>query len=170
MPSDDTPPASPLPTDLVSLKEAAQRVDRAPSTLRDWIRSGELKAYQGEGTHPKNRPTLVSVAELHSLVVTTGKAAAPGRRPPVADEEIEDLRAKLARTEAELRALQATVESERRATEMATHALQMVEQFSGDLRASLERERARADGAEAELRALRVVGSLPWWRRLLPGS
>ena len=167
--SSDTPSASPLPVDLVSLKEAAQRVDRAPSTLRDWIRSGELKAYHGEGTHPKNRPTLVSVAELLSLVVVTGKVATPGRRPPVTDEDLEDLRTKLAHAEAEIRSLQSTVESERRTAEVATHALKIMEQFSGDLRMSLERERARADGAEAELRALRAVGSLPWWRKLLPG-
>ena len=84
---DGTPSTSPAPLDLVPLKEAARRVDRSPSTLRDWIRAGELRAYHGEGTHPKNRPTLVSVGELLALAVATGKAAAPGRRPPVEEEE-----------------------------------------------------------------------------------
>lgn len=168
---DGTPSTSPAPLDLVPLKEAARRVDRSPSTLRDWIRAGELRAYHGEGTHPKNRPTLVSVGELLALAVTTGKAAAPGRRPPVEEEEEEaaGLRLRLATVEGEIRTLQATLDGERRAAAALQTALQVAAEGVADLRAALDRERARADGAEAELRALRDVGALPWWRRLLPG-
>lgn len=170
VPPVDTPSSSPLPVDLVPLKEAARRVDRAPSTLRDWIRAGELRSFEGEGTHPRNRPTLVSVGELQALVVQAGKAAHPGRRPPVVEEEgAADLRLRLATVEGELRALRVELDGERRAAAALQTAIQVAAEAATDLRASLERERARADGAEAELRALRDVGALPWWRRLLPG-
>ena len=170
VPPVDTPSSSPRPDDLVPLKEAARRVDRAPSTLRDWIRAGELRSFEGEGTHPRNRPTLVSVGELQALVVQTGKAAHPGRRPPVEEEEgAADLRLRLATVEGEIRTLRAELDGERRAAEGLAMALDAERRAAADLRLALERERARADGAEAELRALRDVGALPWWRRLLPG-
>lgn len=169
VPPADTPSTSPLPVDLVPLKEAARRVDRAPSTLRDWIRAGELRSFEGEGTHPRNRPTLVSVGELQALVVQAGKAAHPGRRPPVEEEGAADLRLRLATVEGELRALRVELDGERRAAAALQTAIQVTAEAAADLRAALDRERARADGAEAELRALRDVGALPWWRRLLPG-
>jgi predicted nucleic acid-binding Zn-ribbon protein len=66
-------------------------------------------------------------------------------------------------------ALRVELDGERRAAAALQTAIQVAAEAATDLRASLERERARADGAEAELRALRDVGALPWWRRLLPG-
>lgn len=39
---------------------------------------------------------------------------------------------------------------------------------AAELARSLEVERARVAGLEAELAALRVSARLPWWRRLLP--
>ena len=126
VPPVDTSSTSPLPVDLVPLKEAARRVDRAPSTLRDWIRAGELRSFEGEGTHPRNRPTLVSVGELQALVVQTGKAAHPGRRPPVEEEEgAADLRVRLATSEGEIRALRVELDGERRAAAGLQTAIQV---------------------------------------------
>lgn len=178
MPTDDTPPLFPSappvvsapddrPFDLIPLKEAAKSVDRAPPTLRDWIRAGDLRSWKGEGNHPNNRQTLVSAEELRVLVVSTGKSATPARRPPSEEEE---LRARLVKAEEDLRAaLRSEVEAAQRETAALRLALGSAENRARDLAAMLEREQARADGAEAELRALREVGALPWWRRLLPG-
>lgn len=158
----EAPPSAP-PLDLVPLKEAARQVDRSPSTLRDWIRAGELRGYAGEGTHPQNRPTLVSVSELQALVVVAGKAAHPGRRPPAEDPAAARV------SEVEIRALRAELDAERRVAAATAAALALAEAAAADLRLSLERERARADGAEAEVAALKAEKGLPWWRRLLPG-
>lgn len=149
------------------MKDAARSVDRSPSTLRDWIRAGELRAYKGPGHHESNRPTLVSAEELRLLVVKSGKLANPPRRLPVEEEE---LRARLARVEEELRASQrAEVESIRREVDALRLALTAAEERARDLVVALDRERARADGAEAEVAAMRSAAGLPWWRRLLTG-
>lgn len=139
--------------------------------MRDWIRAGDLRAWKGEGSHANNQQTLVSAEELRLLVVRTGKLANPPRRPPV---EEEDLRARLAAAEEELHesrlsALRAEVVAAKAETEALRLALGTAEEAARDLRGALERERARADGAEAELSALRVAAGVPWWRRLLPG-
>ena len=47
-------------------------------------------------------------------------------------------------------------------------ALDVSGQRAAELARSLEVERARVAGLEAELAALRVAARLPWWRRLLP--
>jgi hypothetical protein len=171
-PAETSPPsAEPRPADLVPIREAAKSIDRAVSTLRYWIQTGDLKAYYGEGTHEKNRPVFVSAEELRVLVVKMGKQANPGRRPPA--EEEDDLHAaQLAtvRAEAAAAVARAEVEGLRRALETAEDRAGELRSALSDLRGALEREQARADGAEAELTALRAAAGAPWWRRLLPGS
>jgi predicted nucleic acid-binding Zn-ribbon protein len=111
---------------------------------------------------------------LRVLVVKAGKLANPPRRLPVEEEE---LRARLVRVEEELRAsLRAEVDAGKREVDAAQRetaalrlALGAAEDRARDLVGALERERARADGAEAEVAALRSAAGLPWWRRLLTG-
>ena len=146
------PPAAPsdppVPGDLVPLKDAARSVDRSPSTLRDWIRAGELRAYKGPGHHESNRPTLVSAEELRLLVVKSGKLANPPRRLPVEEEE---LRARLVRVEEEIRASQRaevdavirTAEIAQREADLLKQALETSQRNVTELRDALEREIAR---------------------------
>jgi hypothetical protein len=56
-------------------------VDRSLSTLRAWVRDGTLRGYREDPAHPENSRVLVSREELVRLVVETGKASTPGRRP-----------------------------------------------------------------------------------------
>jgi hypothetical protein len=152
-------PSTP-PADLLPLREAARLVDRGPSTLRAWIRAGDLPAYRGAGTAPENAPVLVSRAELLHAAGTTGKAPRPGRpappaypaSPPGAGEALV-LRAELAGARAVVEAQRATVAA--------------LEARARDLAAALDAERATVAGLRAELDALRGAGRLPWWRRLL---
>lgn len=169
-PAETSPPsAEPRPADLVPIREAAKSIDRAVSTLRYWIQTGDLKAYYGEGTHEKNRPVFVSAEELRVLVVKMGKQANPGRRPPAEDED-ELHAAQLATVRAEATAARAEAEALRRALETAEERTGDLRVALNDMRAALERERARADGAEAEVAVLRTAAGVPWWRRLLTGS
>ena len=62
------------PDDLVCLADAARAVDRSTSTLRRWIRSDRLTRYEGAPpAHGGSAPALVSLAEAHALVVSTGR-------------------------------------------------------------------------------------------------
>jgi colicin import membrane protein len=55
------------------------------STLREWIRDGELIAWKPEGNTAPNAPTLVSLSALRALMVLSGKPIHPGR-PTAATE------------------------------------------------------------------------------------
>lgn len=149
------------PDDLIPVDEAARRVDRSRSTVRAWVRAGELTGYREDPTHPENSRLLVSHAELLTLVVGAGKAANPGRIGR--DEDLDALRAELdAARNATLDALRTTItalEGRVRDLERAGEAEKQ----------RAEEWRARALGAEAERDALRRERGLPWWRRLLGG-
>jgi hypothetical protein len=149
------------PADLLPLREAARLVDRGPSTLRAWIRAGELPAYRGEGTAPENAPVLVSRAELLHAAGTTGKAPRPGRPaapayapPPVGEAAV----------------LRAELEGARQLADALRGTVAALEARARDLSAALDAERERARAAEAERDALRGGAGLPWWRRLLGAS
>ena len=159
------------PDDLVPVRDAARLVDRSTATIRAWVRAGELRVYRGEGTHPANAPALVSRAELLHLAGVSkapnpprpARAAPPSSSPstssptvaPSPSADLEAARALALAREETAAALRSTVAA--------------LEARCVDLSAALERERARADGLEAEISALRVSAGLPWWRRLLPG-
>ena len=142
------------PDDLITVEDAARRVDRSKSTVRAWVRSGELVGHR----------LMVSTAELLALVVVTGKVASPGRvGKPEEPPEVVALK-----TEVEL--LRAGMVDALRGNVAA------LEGRIADLSRALEAERghteswrARALGAEAEREALRRERGLPWWKRLLGG-
>ena len=162
MPDADRPP------DLLPLREAARLVDRSVSTLRAWIRAGDLRPWRGEGTHPDNAPVLVSREELAALVVGAGKAAHPGRPPSAPPAEAAPaLVAELAALRAELAGARALARAHEETTAALREALAEARGRAADLAAALEVERARATAAEAEREALRTSAGLPWWRRLL---
>lgn len=158
-------PSTPLPADLLTVREAAAVVGRGYSTVRGWIAAGELEAHRGEGTHPANAPVLVSKAAVLALCATS-KSTAPGRPPPApvspgADPlELAELRASLAVARAERDGLAAVVEAQR-------GTVAALDARGRDLTAALEGERATVAGMRAELAALRGATGLPWWRRLL---
>lgn len=152
------------PTDLVTVDEAARRVERSKSTIRAWVRSGEVVGYREDPAHPENSRLLVSAAAVAAR-------AAVGLPPPEAPapdagalrEELERLRTGM------IDALRANVATLEGRVQDLGRALE-----SERLRA--EEWRARALAAEAEREALRQEKGLPWWRRLLgapaalPGS
>lgn len=209
-------PTGPRPADLAPLREAARQVDRSVSTLREWIRDGELTAWKPEGNPLPNAPTLVSLSELRARMVISGRPIHPGRPHPAPDPspegerpappatlqrpedppapdraeverlegllraqarehaarlELAEARAALRVSEVEREALRAEAALLRgqagEARDRQDQAIRLLEAGQRDLRDALERERARADGLEAEIQAIRAAGSLPWWRRLL---
>jgi hypothetical protein len=183
------------PLDLLPVREAARLVDRGVSTLRGWVRAGELRGWHADPAHPENTPLLVSRAEVLALVVTTGRASNPGRRsraestPPSTPstdtpehaldrpEHALDL-ARLRSTVAELRADVRVALAERDGARAALEAtVREVAAVAGrcstlEVLADAERRHAldladRLAAAEAERDALREHQGLPWWRRLL---
>jgi hypothetical protein len=145
------------PDDLLPLLDAAALVDRSLSTLRAWVRAGELAPYR-EGDASNGR-VLVSRAELLTLAAAGGLSPSPGRRappppasppPPVAPS-------------AEARLLEELLLSHR-----ATVAA--LEARSADLAAAADTWRGRAESAEAEAAALRALLRAeevrPLWSRL----
>lgn len=157
------------PDDLAPLADAARTVDRSPSTLRRWIRGGELTRHEGEALTPgASPPVLVSLSELHALVVRLGAEPAPPRpapRPVTApsgglaavrlEVTIAELRGELAVARVELAAARAD------GARLAAHV--------ADLRDERDELRGRLAAAEAELAAARTLARVPWWRRLLTG-
>jgi len=180
------------PLDLLTVREAARLVDRGVSTLRGWVRAGELRGWHADPAHPENTPLLVSRAEVLALVVTTGRASTPGRRTDISanlhegsaaehaldrPEHALDL-ARLRSTVAELRADVRVALAERDGARAALEAtVREVAAVAGrcstlEVLADAERRHAldladRLAAAEAERDALREHQGLPWWRRLL---
>lgn len=165
------------PDDLVPVREAARLVDRGYSTVRAWIADGALTPWKGEGTHPDNAPTLVSRAEIFALAGAS-KSIRPGRRStpsttdatpstPAVAVEVAELRAELASARADVAVVRAELAGARAELSSTRETLAEVRGRVVDLSATVEAERARARGAEAERDALRNAAGLPWWRRLL---
>ena len=171
-----TPAATPsnAPGDLVPIRDAARLVGRGLSTVRAWCASGELTAYHGAGTHPGNRPVLVSRAEL-LILAATSKSPTPGRAPPpvatmapaVEAAELATVRAELATARAERDLVRAELAARADVVDALRLVIRATEDRARDLATALEAERARTVGLSAELNALRGDAGLPWWRRLL---
>lgn len=180
MPSDTARPA-----DLLPLRDAARLVDRGLSTLRGWVRAGDLTGWREDPAHPENSPLLVSRAAVLLLVVTAGKAAVPGRRSRAElPESALDTGASAAPAEraeraviglrGDLRAALAERDGARATLEATVREVAAVAAQCSTLEALVEAERRRAldladrlTVAEAERDALRDLAGLPWWRRLL---
>jgi hypothetical protein len=142
-------------------------VGRGLSTLRAWCASGELTAYHGPGTHPGNRPVLVSRAEL-AILAATSKSPTPGRAPPstVATPPAVEA-AELATARAERDLARAELAARADVVDALRLVIRATEDRARDLATALEAERARVAGLAAELEAVRGAAGLPWWRRLL---
>ncbi len=185
----DAPSSTPIPMDLLPVREAARLVDRGVSTLRGWVRDGALVGYREDPAHPENSRLLVSREAVLRLVVEAGKASAPGRRPSApastaddpdppapaaADADRAAQRAALAELRADLRAALAERDGARAALEATGRTVAALEARCADLAALADAERRRAGdvldrlaAAEAERDALREWHGLPWYRRLL---
>lgn len=177
----DLPASTPLPLDLLPLRDAARLVDRGVSTLRGWVRDGALVGYREDPAHPENSRLLVSRAEVLRLVVEAGKASTPGRRPAAegpAALELEPTpvvdRGALAELRADLRAALAERDGARAVLSATGRTVEVLEARCRDLAELADTERRRADelgdrlaAAEAERDALREWHGLPWYRRLL---
>lgn len=160
--------ADPRPEDLIPLDEAARRVDRSKSTIRTWVRSGELEGYREDPDRPENSRLLVSLSALQALVVIAGKSPNPGR--PLTRPGGEEGPSVVA-LRAEVETLRSGMIEALRSNVIA------LEGRIADLNRALDAERergeewrARAMSAEAEREALRKERGLPWWRRLLGGA
>ena len=165
--STDTPSAPPVdtsrPGDLIPVKDAARAVDRSLSTVRAWIRNGEITGYREDPARPENSPVLVSRGELLH-VAGVSKSPHPGRaRPSLDPAGSAPVAAPPVAPVAPPSEVLALLDGAHRGT------IAVLEARCRDLERSADEWRARALGAEAEVAALRVSAGLPWWRRLLPG-
>ena len=181
-------PTDARPLDLLTVREAARLVDRGVSTLRGWVRAGELRGWHADPEHPENTPLLVSRAEVLALVVTTGRASTPGRRSPAESTppptpptdtpehplDLARLRSTVAELRADVRVALAERDGARAALEATGREVAAVAGRCSTLEVLADAERRRADdladrltAAEAERDALREHQGLPWWRRLL---
>ena len=188
-PECEAPPVSGRPDDLIPVREAAAMVDRGYSTLRAWVRAGELTGYHEDPDNPYNSKLMVSRSELFTFMAAHEKptlparppkeppetAAAPAERPrDGSGQEVAKLREDIRRVNAEMALLRADL---RVATLEKESAHALLEAVRGtvaaldgrvrDLQALSEAERARALAAEAERDALKTAAGIPWWRRLL---
>lgn len=156
-----------LPTDLVDRKEAASLVDRSVSTIRAWIRNGDLPSYKLDDK--PNSPVLVSKAELLHYVGTTKEVAPPrpgSAQPEVDTEDLQQLRLDKVRLEGQLSASVV----EKATLERLITALQGQVQAEKGRAESLERVLEERNGEVASLRAtlevLRANGERSWFQRL----
>ena len=195
-PAADTP--SSRPADLVAVKEAAALVDRSPSSVRAWLRSGKLTKHRETPGNPSSR-AMVSRAELMAYAAVQldpAPARPPGGArpeppasvaPAAAPADDLGLRVELARLRAELDGTRAVLEATRAhvATLEASAATvgdlvasaraegrelaRVAEEHARDLRTDLDRMREERDAARAEAAALKTYAGLPWWRRMVTG-
>jgi hypothetical protein len=180
------------PEDLFPLKEAAVVVGRSPSTLRAWIRAGELQGYREVLNDPNSR-VLVSRQALLMLAARSKPIHPGGPRPEATEspgstgekadvlptpthEKAEDRRSEERRIEERLllAALSAERDGLRAVIEAQKLTISTLEARCRDLENSGHSERLRAQeyqdrlvAAEAELGVLRGWQRLPWYRRLL---
>ena len=159
------------PDDLVDYDEAARMVDRGRSTIRGWVREGQLRSWPAEEGR-QNARRLVSRAELQVLVASskTAHPGGPGRGEPGPSVAETELRVQMERVEG----LKAALEAERaRGTVLEALVREAGERARAEAeRAHVERLRAaewhdRATALEAEVQMLRQMAGQSWWQRLL---
>lgn len=162
-----------LPSDLVGVREAATMVDRSTSTVRAWVRSGELEGFK-QDPDKSNSPLLVSKHAL--LIVASSKDIEPPR--PGSRQEAEEAPALLddlvdARVEAATAT--ARLEANEEVLGLLREKVETTEQLAGSERRRADEWKDRAEaaearnrGLEAELAAMRAASGQSWWRRLLP--
>jgi hypothetical protein len=150
------------PDDLLSVDDAARLVGRSKSTVRAWVRGGEVQGHREDPAHPENSRLLVSAAAVKRRADDVPVARDPEpARVPTPDADAQALRAEVDRLRAGMvTAMQGRVDALEGRIADLSRAIE-AERLRG------EEWRARALGAEAEREALRRERGLPWWRRLL---
>jgi len=187
------------PPDLVDVKEAGRLVDRSVSTIRAWVRKGELEGYR-QDPRRRNSRLLVSRRSLLALAGLTKEPepARPGgalREPsipgpgepepqPAAAElltvELEGARALVEALRGQVASLEEQARRERERAEEWKDRATAAEAQQGALWEQLrEREtelegerrevRTRLRDLERQLQAAEERGRVPIWRRLLKG-
>lgn len=160
------------PDDLIPLREATVLADRSLSSLRNWVRGGELSEYREDETNPGSR-VMVSRAEL-MVLLATAKSAHPGgprgeapTEPAAAPTEKMSLLAAVAAAERD--GLRALVDAQK-------VTISALEARCSDLDSRAHAERLRANEyrdrisvLDAELQQLRSWLNLPLYRRLISG-
>jgi hypothetical protein len=145
--------------DLVTIKAAAQLVERTPATIRKWIRSGDLDSVRTDPTNNKS-PIMVGRQALLAYVATSGKKAKPARTSKIEGSTKAVLAAELEGAKALSTALQGQMD-------LLHTQLHMLKEMNHTERNRAEEWKDRATKAEAELGALRRHQGLTWWKRLL---
>ena len=182
-----------IPTDLLTLPEAARFAERSEPTIRRWVRSGAITRY--DGTAPPgggSLPILVSRQELQTYLVTTNQrpitdASSPALRPAAGGEVLASVQPVVTGDQAitlavlterlssmDERIRMNTALADARAQVIVAErdaALDRVARLTTEL-AELRRDRDdwrdRHDAVTAELAAVRSLTGQPWWRKLLP--
>ena len=153
--------ASRRQNEMISLSDAARMVDRSSSTVRKWLKEGEITT-EREPRGKKGSRLMISREELLAHAAVAGKSARPARKkksvPP--SERAAVLAAELEGQKALVQALQAQLE-------LQGGQLRLLEDSRRLERERVDEWKDRYVAADAELRALRTQLGVPWWRRLL---
>ncbi len=187
------------PADLVDVQEAGRLVDRSVSTIRAWVRKGELEGYR-QDPRRRNSRLLVSRRSLLALAGLTkdpeparpgGAPRKPSERGPGEPEapttaaelltvELEGARALVEALRGQVASLEEQARREReraeewkdRATAAEAQQAALWEQLRAR-EAGLEGERSevrtRLRELERQLQEAQARGRSPIWRRLLRG-
>jgi hypothetical protein len=161
------------PDDLIPVHDAASMVDRSLSSVRGWVRAGDLVGYRKDETKSNSR-LMVSEGELMAYVATSQKSATPGRKD---SEPTPENAQKLATMAMELEVMTVKLEASQAKHEAMRGTVAALEGQSEIMERLVrtERERAdewkdRAEALDAENRELRAQAGGSWWRRMLTTS
>lgn len=172
-----------MPPTKLTLAQAATMAERAPATLRRWIREGKLTRHYGAIPEAGgSAPVQVDQDELFTLLATSGQkprvhGSVQQDTPPEHDPvrtvdhdqvialqlEVAELRGKLALANAQGCA---SAQRAERLEQQLDEERRRNDQRHAELRADLALERDRTQALGAEIRALRVEKGVPWWRAL----
>jgi hypothetical protein len=161
------------PDDLIPVHDAASMVDRSLSSVRGWVRAGDLVGYRKDETKSNSR-LMVSEGELMAYVATSQKSATPGRKDSEPDTETSQKLAAMV-SEAEvstvrLEAEQAKVEALRGTVEALEGQGEIMERLVRTERERADEWKDHAEALDAENRELRTQAAGSWWRRMLTTS
>ena len=177
-----------MPSQTLTVQEAATTSERSESTIRRWLREGTLTRHAGP-IPPRGGSASIRIdsEELFAHLAMSGQvprestAIQPSERvstepgvgtehtPSSVEIEVAVLREQLGseRLRGQVSTLQSELESAQRELMQARHALE-------DMRRTRDDWRDRYDASEAEQKALRASlqarEGLPWWRKLIGTS
>jgi len=161
------------PGDLIPVNDAARLVDRSVSSLRGWVRTGQIKGYREDPAHPENSRLLLSRSEILQLAreskhPSPGRPSAPNNGSPTSPApKLKDPGSAV--LTAELEGARALLEALKSQVALLEARCRTLEEQVRTERQRAEEWKGRATVVEAELNALKDRLKLPLWRRLLPG-